>query len=197
MARMMRPNTATRTLVCLCALIYLCGVFTGHSYDLLRLGAYAPAEIAGGRGLWQMPVSLFLHVSAWHVAANCVSVWFLGGMVERRIGSWRMLMLYLLGGLAGCLAQVAYAVAMCDAPTRPVCGASGAALALAGALVALKPYRRFRAFGLRLDTRAAVAAYVAAQGLYLFLRPPDALPVAYATHARAALVVRKLPKLSC
>jgi len=52
MARMMRPNTATRTLVCLCALIYLCGVFTGHSYDLLRLGAYAPAENWLRLGVW-------------------------------------------------------------------------------------------------------------------------------------------------
>ena len=121
------------------------------------------------------------------MAANCVSVYLLGGMVERRIGSRRMLTLYLLGGVAGCLAQVTYAVASGDAPMRPVCGASGAALALAGALVALKPYRNFRAFGLQLDTRAAVAAYVAAQTLYLFLRPPDAQAVAYAAHAGGGL----------
>jgi membrane associated rhomboid family serine protease len=76
---------------------------------------------------------LFLHADPLHLATNMALLALFGSMVERRAGGARMLALYLLGGVAGALAQVAAN----PLSLTLILGASGAIAALMGAAMLL------------------------------------------------------------
>ena len=82
--------------------------------------------------------ALFLHVEWLHLVGNLAYLWVFGLTVERAVGHWRFLLLFLLlGGIAN--AAVAWQLA--DS-TRPVIGASGGVSAIIGVYLALFPTRQ-------------------------------------------------------
>lgn len=82
--------------------------------------------------------ALFLHVEWLHLIGNLAYLWVFGITVERAVGHWRFLVLFLLlGGIAN--AVVAWQLA--DS-ARPVIGASGGVSAIIGVYLALFPRRR-------------------------------------------------------
>lgn len=108
--------------------------------------------------------SMFLHADWLHLAYNMVSLYFIGNMLELRIGSFRFALVYLLGGLGGNVVSAAfYAIQQ-----RPVIslGASGAVFALLGAyiLIALLDRHRVKGHQLPYLLRLAVAAGLALSG---------------------------------
>ena len=110
------------------------GVFNG---SLL-----VPMLVAGGEW-WRVVTSGFLHLSVTHIVLNMLALYFIGLGLERVLGAWRYLALYVLSLLGGSAAVMLFAgVASASA------GASGAIFGLMGALlVTLKR--------LRLDLRQA------------------------------------------
>lgn len=88
-----------------------------------------PGEVADGE-YWRLLTSGFLHLDLMHVAANMISLFFLGPPLERMIGRVRFLVVYLISLLGGSAAVMLFA-----APLSAAAGASGAIFGLMGALV--------------------------------------------------------------
>ncbi len=88
--------------------------------------------------------SLFLHGGWTHLLLNMIFLAWVGRYVEWVIGRGPLLLLFIGGGIAGSLAQVASSPASPD----PVVGASGAIAAIFGAYAVL--FARSRASGRRI-----------------------------------------------
>ena len=83
---------------------------------------------------WRMLTSLLVHSqqSFLHILFNMYSLWIFGRIIERMIGRWRFLALYLLSGLGGSIAVLFMT------PTIWVVGASGAIFGLLGAFFVIQ-----------------------------------------------------------
>ncbi|MEY9966066.1 membrane associated rhomboid family serine protease [Streptacidiphilus sp. MAP12-16] len=89
-------------------------------------------------GQWyRMITSVFFHTAPLHIAMNMWSLWVLGPPLERLLGRWRFLALYLVSGLAGSALQLIVA------PDTPALGASGAIFGLLGALLVIQRKRGY------------------------------------------------------
>jgi membrane associated rhomboid family serine protease len=104
-------------------------------------GSLIPAAVRGGQcnGVsidggewWRIFTGAFLHAGLIHIGVNMISLWSLGRFIEFAMGSWRMLVIYLLSIVASGLGIV-YLSADCV----PTLGASGAIFGLFGALFAI------------------------------------------------------------
>jgi membrane associated rhomboid family serine protease len=76
---------------------------------------------------WRLITAAFMHYGPFHLLVNMVSLWWIGSLLEQRIGAGRFLGLYLASGLAGS------AGALIDKPLSPTVGASGAIFGILGA----------------------------------------------------------------
>ena len=105
--------------------------------------------------------SVFLHAGWLHLALNLVFLAWVGKYVEWVVGRWRFVLLYLGGGVAGGLLQVAadpQSIAI-------VVGASGAIAAIFGCYAVLFARSRAsgkRVFGIDVSSEAATAVWFAA-----------------------------------
>jgi membrane associated rhomboid family serine protease len=82
--------------------------------------------------------ALFIHADWLHLAGNLLFLMIFGLPAERALGSWRFLILFLIGGAA---ANLVGASTLATAHT-PIIGSSGAVSAIVGAYVALFPRAR-------------------------------------------------------
>ncbi|MEZ4474163.1 MAG: rhomboid family intramembrane serine protease [bacterium] len=95
---------------------------------MIRLGAGVPALIQEGE--WFRLVSAnFLHGVDVHIFANALAIWLLGSLLEKLVGPWRLVIVYLLSALGGAVASTLWS----GAPM--MVGASTAIFGLFGALV--------------------------------------------------------------
>ncbi len=78
---------------------------------------------------WRLVTAGFLHYGLIHLLLNMWALSLLGGDVERLVGRWRFLAVYLLSGLGGSVA-----VYLFDAQNVALAGASGSVFGLLGAL---------------------------------------------------------------
>ncbi|WP_246063167.1 rhomboid family intramembrane serine protease [Blastococcus colisei] len=86
---------------------------------------------------WRVLTAAFLHIGPVHLAMNMLALLLFGSELERRLGPWRYLTLYLLSALGG-----AVAIQLLGDPRVPVAGASAAIYGLLGALGVLMLARR-------------------------------------------------------
>lgn len=77
--------------------------------------------------LWQPITALFLHLGLRSTLLDVATLWIFGSALERWWGGKRFLRFYLLTGVAGLLAGAAVGLA---APTTPLFGSEGAAMAM-------------------------------------------------------------------
>lgn len=129
-----RPPTAhaTRAILIACIGLQLLALAMGAAFDqwLILTAGLVPArltgEVIGLKGALPAPLTLvthmFLHGGLVHLAMNMVFLGWIGRQVEWLIGPVRLLLLFLLGGIAGGLLQVVIS----PASIVPVVGASGA-----------------------------------------------------------------------
>ena len=94
---------------------------------LIAFGAKVNALINAGE-VWRLFTSMFLHIGLVHLAVNCFSLYNIGVVLERFIGSVRFAVLYILAGLCGGFASYWFS------PRSISAGASGAIFGLLGAL---------------------------------------------------------------
>ena len=95
-----------------------------------------PIAVAGGEW-WRPLTAAFLHIGPIHLALNMLAVLVFGSELERQLGRWRFLALYLLSALGG-----AAGLQLFGNPLEPVAGASTAIYGLLGALGVLMIVRR-------------------------------------------------------
>lgn len=86
---------------------------------------------------WRVLTAAFLHVGPVHLAFNMVALLIFGSELERSLGRWRFLGLYLVSALGG-----AAAIQLFGDPSVPVAGASTAIYGLLGGLGVLLVARR-------------------------------------------------------
>jgi membrane associated rhomboid family serine protease len=152
-----RP-VVTFSLIAVNVVIFLITALQAHSgvdmsgSSLFRRGVLSPQLVASGEW-WRLASSGFLHLSVIHIALNMLSLYFLGVGLERMLGPWRFLAVYLLAMLGG-----AAAVMLLTDSASASAGASGAIFGLMGGLVVV--FKRFR-----YDMRQLV--FVLAINLYL------------------------------
>ena len=78
---------------------------------------------------------MLLHGGFWHLFLNMVALLSFGPQIERTIGTWRMAMLFIAGGVAAAYAELY----LTDQPWITMIGASGAIFAVISAYVMLWP----------------------------------------------------------
>ena len=86
---------------------------------------------------WRLITSAFLHIGLTHLALNMLALLLFGSELERSLGRWRYLALYLLSALGGSVA-----IQLFGDPRVAVAGASAAIWGLMGAFAALALVRR-------------------------------------------------------
>ena len=94
--------------------------------------------VAVAQGEWWRPLTAaFLHIGVIHLALNMLAVLVFGSELERQLGRWRFLAVYLVSALGG-----AASIQLFGDPLRPVAGASTAIYGLLGAFGVLMIVRR-------------------------------------------------------
>jgi membrane associated rhomboid family serine protease len=125
-----RPVVLTYLLLAINVAMYLVLETHGGSLNnqtLLQYGAEYPAAIVHQGQWWRLITPLFLHAGLTHLLVNGVSLYFVGVLYERCVGRSRFLYVYLVAGLGGSVASLAFS------PDLAV-GASGAIFGIFGGL---------------------------------------------------------------
>lgn len=132
--------SATAVLVGINVLVFLVEMSQGIGVrgiggsSIVRDGAVAGPPVADGEW-WRLVTSGFIHAGVGHIAFNMLALWWLGGALERYIGTGRMLVVYfaaILWGSAGALIL---------SPDSFTVGASGGVFGLMAALLVIERQR--------------------------------------------------------
>lgn len=136
--------------------VFLFFVFTiilAFKPEFLELIELNPSTILGGRAVWTLLTSMFMHQGGFHLLVNMITLFFIGGFCEKIIGRKRYLLLYFLSGILAGLFFVAGAHFGSSFSWGPsvfgglndyAAGASGALFGLLGVLAVLIP--RYRVY---------------------------------------------------
>ena len=133
--------------------------------DLIRWGAnYGPKTTQGE--WWRMFTCMFLHIGLLHLLFNMVALWNVGSFMEQLLGSTGFLVLYVVAGLLGSVASVAWNPFVISA------GASGAIFGLIGGLLAfLVRHRDAQQHAFLAALRTNTLAFLGFNLIYGFIQP--------------------------
>jgi rhomboid protease GluP len=133
--RSTNQTLVTHALVGINAAVFLGMALAGISItspttqQLVHWGAnWGPLTLSGE--WWRLFTCMFLHIGVIHIAFNMWCLWDLGALAESLYGNWTFASVYLISGVAGSVASVAWH------PGTVSAGASGAIFGIAGALIA-------------------------------------------------------------
>lgn len=130
--------------ICLVAanvIIFLICTITGGM--LYNIGMLDFPQMAEDRAYYQLITSMFLHADISHLFNNMIMLYFLGKIVEQKLGHVPYAVLYFLSGIAGDLVSIGYA--MLQERELLSMGASGAVFGVEGAFLLLVILGWFRA----------------------------------------------------
>ena len=133
-----RPSAgapATMTFIALAVIFYVLG-FLGLERELIARFAQINAEVAAGEW-WRIITVVLLHGSITHILFNMWALWVLGPQIERGVGTWPFVSLYLASAAIG----GAFAFYLGDLRDIGV-GASGAIFGLFGIWLSWALHRR-------------------------------------------------------
>lgn len=129
----------TWSLVGLNVLVYLAtavgsvrGLNQNHTTTLFTDWLLVPETVAQQGSFYRLITATFLHYGLLHLAMNMVALALVGPYLERLLGPWRYLTIYLIGALGGSVAVYAF-----GARYTAVVGASGAIFGLFAAALLL------------------------------------------------------------
>lgn len=103
----------THALLVLIAVGFAIEHFTGALGDpaiglgMIRLGANARSLVHEGQ-VFRLVSANFLHAGVLHIVLNSVALLSVGGLIERLVGGWAFLAIYLASGIGGALASAAF-----------------------------------------------------------------------------------------
>ena len=115
--------------------------------------ALSPSAVLHKYYFWTLLTSMFMHAGFFHIFANMLSLYFVGGLVEKILGRKRYFWLYMIAGIVGGLLYVALPGA-----GLPAVGASGAIFGVVGVLIFLTPNLRVYPFFLPIPIKMKYAA---------------------------------------
>ncbi|MGK8666886.1 rhomboid family intramembrane serine protease [Staphylococcus epidermidis] len=127
---MQRFTPITYTLILINIVIWLCMILYLNRFSdvkLLEVGGLVHFNVVHGEW-YRLISSMFLHFNFEHILMNMLSLFIFGKIVESIIGSWRMLIIYIVSGLYGNFVSLSF-----NTTTISV-GASGAIFGLIGSI---------------------------------------------------------------
>ncbi len=122
---------AVWTLILANVAVFIATSLTGNNNAIYN--AFGISRIDFGSQPWTMLTSLFLHAGFTHILFNMLWLYWYGTALVQLIGEVKFLILYFVGGLVG------NALFVLIEPFGLAIGASGAVLALGGALAVMRP----------------------------------------------------------
>jgi len=127
------------------AVFLLTLVFNRNPEDVFFEFALIPYQIKQGLDLGDMRnilTSMFMHAGWFHLLGNMLYLWIFGDNIEDRLGHFKYLLFYIVGGFFA-----AFAHYMTNpSSTVPTVGASGAVAAVLGAYLVIYPHSRVYTF---------------------------------------------------
>ncbi|WP_285369324.1 rhomboid family intramembrane serine protease [Staphylococcus epidermidis] len=127
---MQRFTPITYTLILINIVIWLCMILYLNRFSdvkLLEVGGLVHFNVVHGEW-YRLISSMFLHFNFEHILMNMLSLFIFGKIIESIIGSWRMLIIYIISGLYGNFVSLSF-----NTTTISV-GASGAIFGLIGSI---------------------------------------------------------------
>ncbi len=119
--------------------------------------------------------SLFVHISASHLFFNMVALFLFGRILEQHIGTKKLLLVYVLSGLAG---NLLFAMTS----TEPVVGASAAMFGVLGAAMLLTPLKTTKLYILPLPIAILGLTFTAFEAFVVYFQPAEFAQVANVAH---------------
>lgn len=122
--------------ICLVAvnvIVFLICTFTGEL--LYNKGAFGVAEIMEDGSFYRMFTSMFLHADTQHLFNNMIILFFVGEIVEKKVGHIPYALIYFLSGIAGDVFSMG--IELLSGEYYSSVGASGAVFGVEGALLLL------------------------------------------------------------
>ena len=125
-------DPATRFFVAACVAIFVLQLLVGRSwYRVEEVFGLSSEGLRDGE-FWQLVTYQFLHANELHIFVNMLALWFAGRELEPVVGTPRFVLLYLVGGIVGGLAQIVFS-------SGPLIGASASVCAVLLTLTTLFP----------------------------------------------------------
>ncbi|MCR5686654.1 MAG: rhomboid family intramembrane serine protease [Lachnospiraceae bacterium] len=156
-------NTA---LVILNVLVFIIMSVAGSTEEIdfmMEHGAmYVPYVLEKGE-YYRFFTCMFIHFGFMHLSGNMVVLLFLGDNVERAVGGFRYILIYVFGGLIGSIGSFAYALVY--NPGIVSAGASGAIFGMIGALLWLVIRNKGRLEDMTLLRMCVLIAYALYNGI--------------------------------
>lgn len=147
---------ATNVLIAINVSVFLAMVASSISWidpettDLVRWGAsYGPSTLSGQ--YWRIITPSFVHIGIFHLVLNMWCLWSLGRLLERLIGPFATVGIYLTTAAGATLLSLSWN------PMRVGAGASGAIFGIAGTLI---PILRYGKLDLAPESVRKLLAYV-------------------------------------
>ncbi|MEL6439768.1 MAG: rhomboid family intramembrane serine protease [Cyanobacteria bacterium J06621_8] len=128
----------TYILIALNLLVYGLEIKLGGSQNSLtleRLGALIPERVVAGEW-WRLIGANFLHYGSFHLATNMLSLYFVGRLIELRLGAKYYLTIYMFSGVGSMLTFTLLAFRL-GLDNAFLVGASAAIMGLIGAILAI------------------------------------------------------------
>jgi membrane associated rhomboid family serine protease len=177
-----RPGTSMTVKL----IIVLTVIFAFQAINAAYLGrpfeqylALTPDALRGGR-VWQLVTFQLLHGGFLHLVINALMLWMFGRFAEGAFGGWRMLRIWILGGVAGGLLQALLGLVAPKLGGFAV-GASAGVCALLAIFCALEPDQEVRLY-LVIPLRARHLLYLSVGVALFFTLVPVGDGVAHAAH---------------
>lgn len=121
------------SLVAVNVIVFLICAFSG---DLLyNKGAFGVMEIMRDESYYRIITSMFLHADVQHLFSNMIVLYYVGEIVERKLGHIPFIVVYFLAGIAGNVFSAGYE--LFSGEYYSSVGASGAVFGVEGALLFL------------------------------------------------------------
>lgn len=135
---------------------------TEDGFFMLTHGAsYTPLILENGE-YYRLFTCMFLHFGVYHLFFNMLLLIYIGDSLEKLVGKWRYLVIYLAGGMAGNVLSVF--VDMHTENYAISAGASGAIFAVVGALIWIVLRNRGKIEGYSLQRLGLMAVLTVADG---------------------------------
>jgi membrane associated rhomboid family serine protease len=131
-------NTNTKIIYANIICFAIFGILILINKNYIDYIAIKPSNILQGKYLWTILTSMFMHAGLFHIFANMFSMFFIGGLVEKIIGSKRYLRFYLFAGIFSAIFFVLVSYFFGGIDNYAV-GASGALFGLVGFLMIITP----------------------------------------------------------
>ena len=150
----------TTALVLINVIVFIICTFTGTL--LYNKGGVGLSLLTSPKEYYRVITSMFLHANIAHLFGNMVNLFFLGEIIEKKIGPLPFIGLYLVSGIAGTIATFVSEV-VTDQPVV-VIGASGAVFGLFGILITLVLFKRIRMVTMPLARVLVVVLFMIMEG---------------------------------